>query len=55
MSGEKLKPAKRLRVFHNDELRDAEVLERNGSMRYVEFENGERDWIYGHDVQAVLE
>jgi hypothetical protein len=31
--------------------REAQVLERNGNLRYVEFEDGRRDWLAPHEVE----
>lgn len=43
----------RARTFDWDRLeeREIEVLERNGSLAYVEFENGDRDWIGREQIE----
>lgn len=48
---------KRRRIYVTDPERGdwdpkpAEVLERNGSLTYVERENGERDWVSSFEIE----
>lgn len=39
--------------FERDEYRESEVIERNGNLVYVEFDDGEADWVTRQELEKL--